>query len=279
MFYSASPQVGLDIQSSYLSIVVVNKGKVVKAYSQPFAEEIMLRGQIARFDILCSTLQQVIDRLSLNNYHVNIQISHTIAYMKALTLPSGLTSDEIKHEIYYDLKHRSNCKEEVQSSYLIERHSNWMDVFFVAVNAVYLQQLTQAIEACGCVVRSIDVDVYAFKRIVKVTLGEKISEKLTVIGVQYDSNFNLVYLNRHQILSASYFNLKNPNEVAHLANICKELNEHSIIISANVDQLQDFVPKYVTKISLNPVFNFNHEAIHRLILAYGLALKTNHDRN
>lgn len=215
-FYTkASSLVGIDLHPTEIRLVQLKKFQqayqAVRLMAKELPKDTFCEGKIKSWDRMSSILTELIETMGLKNSLAAIGLSSNLVIMQQITLPKGLTHEEIEAEIDACL-HRDlpglQGELSIDFNELSSSHTADAEFFFAATRQEYLSQFIACINASGLQVKIVDVDIYALKRIIFHCLPGVI-DRLEVSAILYSTNNNmiLVVCNREYILFHQFWNL------------------------------------------------------------------------
>lgn len=170
-FFYSDPLVGLDIETDGLRLIQVKKNRhslrVEQAAYRPLSADIFVEGKIKNWELLHSELSDLVYSLGLAGRAVALGLPANRVRVKHMTIPAGLSCQEIETSIHLQLRHDLPGLTDVLSVDFTEtkqKDGSYSDLFFVATRQEYLSLYINYITLSGLKVKIIDVDVYAIVR-------------------------------------------------------------------------------------------------------------------
>jgi type IV pilus assembly protein PilM len=169
--------IGLDIQPYTLRLVQLRKIKnaylLEQALETELTPDIFAEGKIQRWDLLRTALAEVINQYSLHKRSAVTQVPINLVRMQRMKVPMGLSEALIEAEIYAQVERDfPHINESLYIDYRVKPlpKTGYTSVCFVVSRQEYIAQLIRCIKNAGLKIQMVDVDLYALKRMFKMTL-------------------------------------------------------------------------------------------------------------
>lgn len=163
---------GLDIQPHVIRLMQLRQsGKRFQALQMAalrLQEQVFVEGKIRDFEPIRWLLNEEVKKRKLAGIATAIQIPANLVRLQTIQIPSGLSRDAIKEEIKLQLeKDFPGLSDSLAIDFSIERAemAGYSSVHFVVTREEYISQYVSCINATGLIVKIVDVDIYALKRL------------------------------------------------------------------------------------------------------------------
>lgn len=258
---------GLDIGKNHIAIVILRNNNTIVAAKAVRRLNITKNGKIVHFDMLRNALEECLISLpSMTKISVTLQLPFELARMGSLNVPSGLEVDEIKSIIKSEFRRKGQFVKGSIFSFKTIKEGRGQKIFYAGICASYSSTLQREIEKLPLRITNIDVDFYAYRRLVKQVMGDHFADIVRAIYIAIDRSIKVFQVDGHQV---TQFDL---DQTENCTQLCQQ--QSPSIVFAN----QDFKfasSKEMTFISIDSLFENRIEDSELCLLALGLALKKN----
>jgi len=267
--------VGIDIKASEIRLVQLKKarrGYQVNALAvKSFPCEVFWEGKVQEWGRLSDSLTELVENLDLKGQAAAVCLPANLIRMQPISLPQGLSPEEIEAEIYAYLqpdlfsKNESLCID--FHPFLVNKNTD-NDIFFAATRQEYLAQYTACINASGLLVKIVDVDIYALKRAITYCLPKTDKSQLQAMIYVANESALLMVSNQHCILYHEHWDIDKhidfesqlKSKIHISLNAFSSVPIEKLIVCDSRENLKNKI-SFINSININP-FTPMHFASH-----------------